>query len=130
MIAKGTFEVTMKADPPYDVADGVSLGHVRIEKRFAGELEATSEAHMIGARTPVENSAGYVAIERIKGTLAGKSGTFVVQHNGVMTRGTPSLSVTIVPDSGTGGLVGIAGRMTIDIVEGKHFYTLDVAFPD
>ncbi len=130
MIAKGTFEVTMKAEPPYDVADGVSLGHVHLDKRFAGALEATSVGHMIGARTPIDGSAGYVAIERVTGTLAGKSGTFVMQHNGIMTRGAPSLSVTIVPDSGTGGLAGISGQMRIDIVDGKHFYELEAKFAE
>ncbi len=128
MIAKGTFEVTMKADPPYSATDGVTLAHARFDKVFAGDLEATSEVHMIGARTPVEGSAGYVALERLEGALGGKRGSFVMQHNGTMTRGARSLSVTIVPDSGTGGFAGIAGEMKIDVVEGKHFYTLDVTF--
>jgi len=73
----------------------------------------------------VNGSAGYVAIERVTGTLDGKHGTFVLQHSGTMNRGASTLSVTVVPDSGTGELAGLSGRMNIQIVEGKHFYELD-----
>ena len=125
MKAKGTFEVTMNAEPPYDVAEGVSLGRVGLDKRFAGPLDATSKGQMIGARTPVDGSAGYVAIERVTGTLDGRAGTFVLQHSGVMTRGARALTVTVVPDSGTGELKGLAGRMDIQIVEGKHHYEFE-----
>ncbi len=125
MHVKGTFEVKMSAEPPYDVVDGVSLSRATFDKRFAGPLDATSKVQMLAARTPVEGSAGYVAIERVTGTLDGKRGTFVLQHTGVMTRGAPSLTVTVVPDSGTGALAGISGRMDIRIVDGQHFYELD-----
>jgi hypothetical protein len=126
--AKGTFEVTMDAHPPYDVVGGVSIGRVSITKRFAGELEGGSTVEMLGARTAVAGSAGYVAIERVTGSLAGRTGSFVLQHSGIMTRGKPELSVRVVPDSGLGDLAGIAGAMTIDIVDGKHFYTFDYTF--
>jgi hypothetical protein len=125
MIAKGSFEVAMKAEPPYDTVDGVTLSRASFDKHFWGPLEATSQVQMLAARTAIETSAGYVAIERISGTLEGRRGTFVVVHTGLMARGTPSLSITIVPDSGTGELSGISGRMAIQIVEGKHFYELD-----
>jgi hypothetical protein len=125
MIVKGSFDITLHPDPPYDTRDGVTLGRVRIDKRFAGPLDATSEVNMIGAQTPVQGSAGYVAIERVDGTLEGKRGTFVLQHTGSMTRGAFSLSVTVVPDSGTAELKGVSGRMAIQIVEGKHFYEFD-----
>jgi hypothetical protein len=125
MNVKGTFEVTMSPEPPHDVEDGVSIGRVALDKRFAGPLEATSKGQMIGARTPVPDSAGYVAIERVTGTLSGKRGTFVLQHSGVVTRGARALSVTIVPDSGTGELAGLSGKMDIQIVEGKHSYELE-----
>ena len=125
MLVKGTFDLTMNAEPPYDVEGGVTLARVRFDKRFAGPLEATSEVHMIGARTQVEGSAGYVAIERVRGTLQDRRGTFVLQHNGVMNRGATSLSVTVVPDSGTEQLAGISGTMAIQVVDGKHFYELD-----
>jgi hypothetical protein len=130
MIAKGSFDITMHPEPPYDVADGVTLARVRFDKQFTGPLDATSEVNMIGARTPVDGSAGYVAIERVKGTLEGKRGTFVLQHAGVMTRGTLSLSVTVVPDSGTDRLKGLSGRMAIQILEGKHFYEFDYEVGD
>jgi hypothetical protein len=125
MIVKGTFELTMHPEPPYDSAQGVTLARVRFDKRFSGALAATSEVHMIGARTPAEGSAGYVAIERVTGTLEGRRGSFVLQHNGVMTRGVASLAVTVVPDSGTDELSGLSGRMEIEIVEGQHCYAFD-----
>lgn len=114
----------MHAEPPYDVTEGVSLGKVRIDKRFEGPLTATSEVNMIAARTQNEGSAGYVAIERVHGELDGLAGTFVLQHSGVVNRGERSLSVTVVPDSGTGQLKGISGRMDIQIAGGNHFYEL------
>ncbi len=123
--ATGTFSVQMTAEPPYDVFEGVSLGRISIAKQFVGELEATSNVQMLGARGEVQSSAGYVAIERVVGSLSGRSGSFVLQHFGVMTRGSGELKVTIVPDSGTGELRGIAGKMSIEITEGKHYYTLE-----
>lgn len=125
MIVSGRFEITMHPEPPYDDHDGVSLARVRFDKQFSGPLEGTSVVHMIGARTPIAGSAGYVAIERIEGALVGKRGAFVVQHAGLMTRGTPSLSVQIIPDSGTGELTGIAGSMKITNDGGKHTYEID-----
>src|SRR2546429_291726 len=110
MILKGTFEVVMQPEPPYDVVDGVSLGRAGFDKRFFGPLDGTGKVQMLAARTPVENSAGYVALERICGAVEGRRGTFVVVHTGLMTRGASSLSITIVPDSGTGELAGISGR--------------------
>ncbi|HEY5373616.1 MAG TPA: DUF3224 domain-containing protein [Polyangiaceae bacterium] len=121
--AAGTFEVTMNPEPPYDVNEGASIGRVSLKKQFSGDLEATSSAEMIGARAEVKGSAGYVAIERVVGTLAGRTGTFVLQHSGTMTRGKGELHVSVVPDSGTGELKGISGKMTIEIVDGKHLYS-------
>jgi len=125
MQAKGTFEISMHPEPPFDVVDGVRLGRVRIDKRFAGALDATSQVHMLSAHTPVENSAGYVAIERVVGALDGKRGSFVLQHTGVMTRGERSLRVRVVPDSATGELQGLRGEMAIEIVDGRHYYVFD-----
>ena len=85
---------------------------------------------MLSAVTDVKDSAGYVAMERVTGTLHGRSGTFVLQHSGTMTRGAPQLSVTVVPDSGTGQLAGLAGEMTIKIADGKHFYKFDYTLPE
>jgi len=127
--AKGEFDVERSMEPACDMGDGVTAGHYRFDKRFAGELEATSVVHMLAVGTDVPGSAAYVAIERVSGSLHGRTGHFFLQHNGVMNRGAASLLLTIVPDSGAGALTGISGRMAIDITQGKHFYTLDYQLP-
>ncbi len=101
-----------------------------IDKQLHGDLEATSKAEMLTAVTDVKGSAGYVAIERISGKLHGRSGNFVLQHNGIMTSGAYELSLTVAPDSGSGQLVGLAGKMKINIVDGKHFYEFDYTLPE
>ena len=123
--AAGRFEVIMSPQPPYDSADGVSLGRMSITKRFQGDLDASSTVEMLSARTPNPGSAGYVALERVVGTLHGRAGSFVLQHSGTMARGQPSLTITVVPDSGTGALAGLAGAMTIEITDGQHRYVFD-----
>ena len=123
--ATGTFDVKMNPQPPYDTADGVQLGRVSITKVFRGSLDATSTVEMLSAMSSVKGSAGYVAIERVTGTLDGRPGSFVLQHSGTMTRGVPSLCVTVVPDSGSGDLAGLAGTLAIDIVEREHRYTFE-----
>jgi formylmethanofuran dehydrogenase subunit C len=123
--AKGTFDVTMNPQPPYDTAEGVTLGRVSISKQFRGDLEAQSTVEMLSAITDVKGSAGYVALERVRGTLHGGSGGFVLQHSGMMTRGKAELTVSVVPDSGTGELKGLQGKMTIEVVNGDHLYTFD-----
>jgi len=120
----GSFDITRTAEPPFDTADGVVLGRMRFDKTFHGPLAATSVVHMTSAMTAVKGSAGYVAVERITGSLEGKAGSFVVLHTGLMDRGAPSLTITVVPDSGTGELVGLAGEMAIEIVEGEHRYRM------
>ena len=123
--AKGSFEVKANFEPPFEAVDGVSLGRATFDKRFGGELEGTSQVWMLAARGPVQNSAGYVAIERVTGSLDGRKGSFVLQHSGVADRGKNSLDVTVVPDSGTGELSGLRGKMTIEIVDGRHLYAFD-----
>ena len=125
--AKGEFDVSRSDEPACDMGGGVSSGHYRFDKRFHGALAASSVVHMLAVGTDVPGSAAYVAIERLDGSLDGRAGTFFLQHNGVMNRGAATLSLTIVPDSGTGELQGISGRMAIEITEGRHFYTLDYA---
>ena len=127
--AKGEFDVALHHEPACAMGGGASAGHYRFEKHFHGDLDASSVVHMLAVGTDVPGSAAYVAIERLSGTLHGRTGSFFLQHNGVMNRGAASLSLTIVPDSGTGELLGIAGRMAIDITGGKHFYTLDYTLP-
>ncbi len=123
--ASGTFEVKLNPLEAFKSAEGAPLGRMSIDKQFHGDLEATSTGEMLTAVTDVKGSAGYVAIERVRGTLDGKSGTFVLQHSGTMTRGAPQLIITVVPDSGTGDLTGLAGTMTINIADGKHSYVFE-----
>jgi len=122
--ASGTFEV--KLSPQVDGEEGgACVGRMLIDKRFSGDLEATSKGQMLAVRTPVEGSAGYVAMELVTGALAGRAGSFVLQHAGTMERGAQTLSITVVPDSGTGELKGLAGRMEIDFSGGGHAYAFD-----
>ena len=128
--ANGTFEVTLtpQAADETENGNGLSVGRMSIDKQFAGDLIATSKGQMLSIGTKVKGSAAYVAVEWVSGILNGRSGRFALQHSGTMTRGAPTLSITVVPDSGTGELAGIAGRMTIEIVEGKHSYGFDYTF--
>lgn len=123
--AKGAFDIKGTPHPATDMAEGLNVGRMTFRKRFHGDLEGTSVVEMLGVMDKALGSGGYVALERITGALAGRSGSFVMQHSSTMTRGKPTQSITVVPDSGTGELTGIAGTMTIDIVDGKHFYVFD-----
>lgn len=123
--ATGTFEVKLNPLDLNEVGEGETRGRISINKTFHGDLEATSIGEMLSAMTEVKGSAGYVAMERVVGTLQGRQGSFVLQHSGTMNRGEPSLSVTVVPDSGTAELAGLSGSLTITIREGVHCYGLD-----
>jgi hypothetical protein len=128
--ASGSFEVKLAPQAPDGKHEGTTLGRMSLEKQYHGDLEATARGEMLTAMTGVKGSGSYVAIERVKGALHGRSGSFVLQHIGTMTRGEPQLSISVVPDSGAGRLVGIAGRMTITIAEGKHSYQLTYTLPE
>lgn len=128
--ARGTFEVKLSQQPTTHEPEGATLGRMSIDKHFHGDLVASSQGEMLTAGTDVQGSAGYVAIERVSGTLHGRYGTFVLQHNGFMNRGAPQLTITVVPDSGTGQLTGLAGTMTIAIADGHHSYELSYTLPD
>lgn len=121
-VATGTFDVKLTPQPADDYADGKALGRLTIDKTYHGDLTATSRGQMLSAMGGAKGSAGYVAIERVSGTLAGRSGSFVLQHSGTMARGEGSLTVTIVPDSGTGELIGLSGTMSIEAGDGEHRY--------
>jgi hypothetical protein len=123
--ASGPFDVKLTPQPSVEGVGDPTVGRLAIDKRFQGNLDATSKGEMLATRTDVEGSAGYVAIERVTGTLHGKSGSFALQHSGTMDRGVPHLSVTVVPDSGTGELVGLAGVLAITIEGGKHSYDFE-----
>ena len=125
--ATGTFEVKLLPQPLADAESG--LGRMSIDKVFSGDLQGTSKGEMLAGGTAVKGSAGYVAIERVTGTLHGRTGSFMLQHLGTMNRGAPSLTVLVIPDSGTDELTGLSGTLTIDIVDGKHLYTMDYALP-
>ncbi len=124
--ASGEFEVKMTPQPADEKA---AVGRFSLDKKFHGDLEATSKGEMLAIMTTVEGSAGYVAMEQVTGTLNGHSGTFALQHTGTMTRGAPQLSVTVVPDSGTGQLLGLSGQMTIKVDGGKHSYEFEYTLP-
>lgn len=126
--AVGTFEVQLKMLGTH-TSDDPTLARMSIDKRFHGDLEGTSRGEMLSAATPVKDSAGYVAMERVTGTVAGRSGSFVLQHSATMTRGVPSLSVTVVPDSGTGELAGLTGALKIIIDSDSHAYEFDYNLP-
>ena len=122
--ASGSFDVKLSPQTDENIGDP-SVGRMSIEKQFHGDLEGTSKGQMLMAGTPTEGSAGYVAIERVNGKLEGRTGSFALQHSGTMDRGTPQLSVTVVPDSGTDGLKGLSGKMTVKIIDGKHLYEFE-----
>ena len=129
MRAKGEFDVRLVPQSPEDKTEGSTLGRMSIEKQYRGDLAATGKGEMLTAATAIPGSAGYVAIERVNGTLEGRGGSFVLQHSGTLDRGEPRLSITIVPDSGTGALSGAFGTMTIEIIGGKHFYEIEYTLP-
>jgi len=128
--ATGAFEVTMTPVEQQAHAGGVTTARLTLRKSFSGDLVASSAGEMLTARTAVPGSAGYVAIERVEGTLHGRAGAFVFQHSGTMSRaGGESLALSVVPDSGTGDLAGIAGTFAIKIDAGKHTYVFDYTLP-
>ncbi len=132
--ATGSFEVKVTPQTPsHETADNkevpAGLGRMSIDKQFHGDLEATSKGQMLTAGTAIKASAGYVALEQVSGTLHGRTGTFILQHSGTMTRGAPHLSITVIPDSGTGQLEGLSGAMTIKIADRKHSYDFEYSLP-
>jgi len=129
-IAKGTFEVTITPQPHQDGVGDVSVGRFAITKVFSGEMNGTANGQMLAYRSTVSGSAGYVAMEKVQGTLNGLQGSFIMQHNGSMNRGEPQLSIKIVADSGTDALTGISGEMLLNIDQGKHFYEFRYTLPE
>lgn len=125
MRAQGHFVVTITRLPGIDAEGGVQLGQADLKKQFHGDLEATSIGRMLSAGGSQPGSAGYVAIDHVSGSLGGKRGSFMLQHNGLMDRGAPSLEVRVIPDSGTGELAALRGTLRIEIREGKHLYDFE-----
>jgi len=128
--AHGTFEVNIIPQPSEEKPEGLTpLGRMLLEKQFQGDLVATSKGQMLTGMTEVKGSGVYVAVERVSGSLHGRTGSFILHHLGLMVRGVPHLTVSVVPDSGTGELAGIAGTMNIIIADGKHSYDFAYTLP-
>jgi hypothetical protein len=127
--ATGSFEVNLQSLSNAEVSSDVLLGRMLLTKKFTGDLAASARGQMLSAGTSTKGSAGYVAIDHVTGMLDGRSGSFLLQHSGSMQRGVPTLSIKVIPDSGTEGLAGIAGTLSINVVDGKHFYDFLYSFP-
>ena len=125
--AAGAFDVKVTPQKPdTQIARAANLGRLTIDKRFHGDLEGISKGEMLATQTDTPGSAGYVAMERVTGTLKGRTGSFVLQHSATMTRGATKASIAVVPDSGTGELQGLSGTMTITVAgDGSHSYEFD-----
>ena len=128
--ATGAFDVKVNPQPAYDTTPGSPLVRFSLDKTFSGDLTATSIGEMLAAGTAGNGSGVYVAVERVTGTLGGRSGSFVLHHTGIMNRGVPSLLVRVAPDSATDQLVGLTGTMDIIITDGKHSYEFSYMLPD
>jgi hypothetical protein len=126
--ARGSFDVKLAPQAADEWSADGAIGRLSLDKQYHGDLEATSKGQMLAHSSSVKGSAGYVAIEKVTGSLKGRRGAFVLLHRGVMTRGTPELTVTVVPDSGTDELAGLSGTLDIIIEAGKHSYVFTYAF--
>ena len=124
----GAFEVVLNPLDPYaSGTNEMNIGRMSIEKKFQGGIEGSSRGEMLSVRTPTEGSAGYVALEQVTGAIDGRTGSFVLQHFGVMSKEQHRLTLEVVPDSGTGELTGLSGTMTIDAKNGDHSYQFTYA---
>jgi len=128
--AHGTFTVTITPLPAEEGIGDPSIGRMALQKVFEGDMTGSANGQMLAVRSDVKGSAGYVAMDRVAATLDGRSGTFALQHSGTMDRGAPQLRISVVPDSGTGELTGIAGTLDIEIRDGQHFYAFTYHLPD
>lgn len=128
--AAGSFSVSMNPAAPTERAGRTTLGRMLLEKQYFGDFDGTGKGEMLTAVTDTKGSASYVAIEQVTGVLLGRSGSFVVHHAGTMSGGVDQLEIAIVPDSGTEELTGIAGKLTLKVVEGEHRYELEYTLPD
>ena len=127
--AAGSFEVTLHPLSNADASSHPLLGRMLLTKKFSGDLTAEARGQMLSAGTNTRGSACYVAIDHVSGELDGRKGSFILQHTGSMNRGAPSLSIMVVPDSGTDELTGLTGTLSINIIDGKHFYDFIYSFP-
>lgn len=128
-LAQGTFSVQLQPLQAYNTDESSLLGRMSIDKQFQGDLTGTSKGEMLTGMSDVKGSAGYVAMERVSGTLHGLTGTFILQHSSQMNRGEQQQSIVVVPDSATQELTGLSGKMTINIVEKQHYYDFEYTLP-
>jgi hypothetical protein len=128
--ATGSFEVNLQPLPNAEMSPDTLFGRLLLTKKFSGDLVASARGQMLSALTTTKGSAGYVAIDQVTGELDGRKGSFVLQHSGVMDRGAQRLSIMVVPDSGTGELTGLSGTLSINIIDGKHFYDFIYSIPE
>ncbi|HEX6396489.1 MAG TPA: DUF3224 domain-containing protein [Steroidobacteraceae bacterium] len=128
--ATGSFEVILQPISNSEVTNEPLFGRLLLTKKFSGDLTASARGQMLSAGTLTRGSAGYVAIDHVTGTLEGRQGNFVLQHSGSMNRGVPTLSIMVVPDSGTDELAGLSGTLSINIIDGKHFYDFIYSIPE
>ncbi|MGR2682146.1 DUF3224 domain-containing protein [Chromobacterium haemolyticum] len=128
-IASGRFDVKLSPEPLSETAGASGLGRMSLDKRFHGDLDAVSQGEMLSFRSAEPGSAGYVAMERVQGSLHGRKGSFVLQHSATMTRGAAEQAIMVTPDSGTEELCGISGCLRITITAGEHFYDFDYTLP-
>lgn len=127
--ARGTFDVKVLPQTMALAVEGSRLSRLSLDKQYHGDLDATAFGEMLAAGSSEKTSAGYVAVEEVKGTLNGRRGSFALQHSGTMTRGVGTLTITVVPDSGTEELVGLTGTLTIIVADGKHSYAFEYSLP-
>jgi len=126
----GSFDVKITPLTLDDKDAGTRFARMALVKHYHGDLEAEAKGEMLTAGTAIKDSAGYVAIEKVAGTLRGRKGSFALQHSATMNRGVPQLSITVVPDSGTEELTGLTGSMTVQIDGAKHGYVFEFTMPD
>jgi hypothetical protein len=128
--ATGSFEVSLQPLSNAEITSDAMLGRLLLNKKFSGDLTASARGQMLSAGTATRGSAGYVAIDYVTGNLEGRQGSFVLQHSGSMNRGVPTLSIMVVPDSGTDELAGLSGTLSINVIDGKHFYDFIYSIPE
>ncbi|TDS76723.1 DUF3224 domain-containing protein [Comamonas sp. JUb58] len=129
-IATGRFDIKLQPEGLSPVAEATGLGRLSLDKQFSGDLQATSQGEMLSFRSATQGSAGYVAMERVHGSLHGRSGSFVLQHSASMAQGQSTQSITVVPDSATDALQGLRGSMQITIDNGQHSYRFVYQLPE
>ena len=125
----GKFSVKAIPQPDDETIQKIGAMKMTFEKQFEGALHSQSLVSMIGMMNQSIGSGGYVALEKVTGALEGRQGSFCLQHSSIMERGKPQQSITVIPDTGTDQLVGLVGQMTIDIIDGQHFYNFEYQLP-